>query len=203
MLTLYYSPHSTSVDNEARRASGHADVPLSPRGRVRAQELGQHYANVALNAIFPSDLQRATTTAQIAFAGRALSLIPDARLRECDYGDLTQAPVAQVDKEFPERITTPFPHGESVWMVVGRVRDFLQGVVREYDGKAIVVIGHRATRYALQYWCSDTSLDEIVGAPWLWLDIPIWRYEVDADRLIHRTAGSSATLLAKAPPPPP
>lgn len=32
MLTLFYSPHMTSIDNEAGRASGHADVPLSEAG---------------------------------------------------------------------------------------------------------------------------------------------------------------------------
>src|SRR6266851_1004754 len=65
----------TSVDNEAGRASGHADAPLSVLGRQLAQELGQHYATEALDAIFCSDLQRASTTAQIAFSGRNLPLI--------------------------------------------------------------------------------------------------------------------------------
>ena len=101
-------PHMTSLDNEAIRASGHADVPLSPLGRQQAQELGQHYVSTALDAIFCSDLQRATTTAQLAFAGRDVPFVPDARLRKCDYGDMTRAPVAQVEEEFPRRIREPF-----------------------------------------------------------------------------------------------
>ncbi len=59
MLTIFYSPHMTSIDNEAGRASGHADVPLSANGRQLAQELGQHYAAEILDAVFCSDLQRA------------------------------------------------------------------------------------------------------------------------------------------------
>jgi broad specificity phosphatase PhoE len=43
MLTLFYSPHMTSVDNEAGRASGHADVPLSEAGRQRARELASSF----------------------------------------------------------------------------------------------------------------------------------------------------------------
>jgi len=112
VLTLFYSPHMTSVDNETGRASGHADVPLSPLGRQRAQELGQHYATKELDAIFCSDLQRAADTARIVFAGRALPLVPDARLREYDYEDLMQHPVAQVEGEFARRITEPFPRGD-------------------------------------------------------------------------------------------
>jgi broad specificity phosphatase PhoE len=186
MLTLFYSPHMTSVDNEAGRASGHADVPLSPVGRQRAQELGRHYATVALDAIFCSDLQRAATTARIAFFGRALPLVPDARLREYDYGDLTQAPTAQVEAELLRRIREPFPGGESLLMVVHRVGAFLRDVAQEYEGKAIVVIAHRATRYGLEYWCDDAPLEDIVRTPWEWREIPIWRYELQAHTLERR-----------------
>jgi broad specificity phosphatase PhoE len=183
MLTLFYSPHMTSVDNEARRASGHADVPLSVLSRQRARELGQHYATEVLDAVFCSDLQRATTTAEIAFSGRALPIVLDAQLREFDYGDLTQYPLAQVEAEFVRRITEPFPNGESILMAVQRVGNFLRDTLYEYDGKTIVVIGHRATRWGLEYWCGDTSLEEIVHTPWEWRDIPIWRYELSAHNL--------------------
>jgi broad specificity phosphatase PhoE len=103
----------TSVDNEAKRASGHADVPLSARGREEARELGAHYASIALDGIYCSDLQRAVTTARITFAGRRLPIIPDARLREYDYGELTRFPVAQVEQAFLRRLREPFPHGRA------------------------------------------------------------------------------------------
>lgn len=187
MLTLLYSPHMTSVDNEAGRASGHADVPLSALGRRQAQELGQHFAAEALDAIFYSDLQRASTTARLAFSDRNLPLVPDARLREYDYGDLTQYPVARVEEELPRRITDPFPNGESLLMVVQRVGAFLRDVLRGYDGKTIVVVGHRATRYGLEYWCGEASLEEIVRTPWVWREIPIWRYELHKHDLERRS----------------
>jgi broad specificity phosphatase PhoE len=46
-MTLFYSPHATSIDNEEGRASGHADIPLSAMGSQKAQELGRHYAATA------------------------------------------------------------------------------------------------------------------------------------------------------------
>ncbi|MGB8344927.1 MAG: histidine phosphatase family protein [Ktedonobacteraceae bacterium] len=207
MLTLFYSPHSTSVDNEARLASGHADVPLSAVGREQARELGRHLHDKigrpqALNAVFCSDLQRASATAAIAFETRAMAsmaplassarglpIVPDARLREYDYGAMTQYPVAQVEAEFARRITEPFPGGESLLMVAQRMETFLRDALREYDGKTIVVIGHRATRYALEYWCNNASLEDIVSAPWPWLDVPIWRYELHKRDLERRSIG--------------
>jgi alpha-ribazole phosphatase/probable phosphoglycerate mutase len=186
MMTILYSPHMTSVDNEAGRASGHADVPLSSVGLQQACELGRHYATEALDAVFYSDLQRAATTAEIAFSGRGLPLRPDARLRECDYGDLTQCPTAQIEEEFPRRVTSPFPNGQSVSMVVQGVGAFLRDVWRDYEGKTIVVIGHRATKFGLDYWHGSDSLEEIVQRPWEWRDIPIFRYELHAHRLERR-----------------
>ena len=183
MLTIFYSPHMTSVDNEARRASGHADVPLSETGRQQAQELARHYATERVDAVFYSDLQRASATAHIVFAGRDLPLVPDARLREYDYGEMTQYPLAQVEAEFLRRITEPFPRGESLQMVVRRVGAFLRDVLQQYDGKTVVVIGHRATRYGIEYWCGDASLEEIVRTPWEWREVPIWRYELEAHKL--------------------
>lgn len=183
MLILYYSPHMTSTDNEAKCASGHADVPLSEAGRQRARELGQHYAAIPLDAVFCSDLRRAIDTTQIAFGERGLPIFPDARLREYDYGDMTQFPVAQVEAEFPRRITEPFPNGESLLMVIQRMGAFLCEVFPAYDGKALLIIGHRATRYALEYWCGSVSLSEIVNASWPWREVPIWRYELHAQNL--------------------
>ncbi len=183
MLTIFYSPHATSIDNEAGRASGHADVPLSELGWKQAQEFGQHYAKEKFDAIFCSDLQRAWYTAELAFAGRTLPLLRDSRLRECDYGEMTQYPVAEIEKEYMMHIVKPFPGGESILMVVQHVGAFLRDVYRKYDGKIILVIGHRATKYGLEYWCNNTSIEAAVQAPWECLAIPIWRYEFHASGL--------------------
>jgi alpha-ribazole phosphatase/probable phosphoglycerate mutase len=185
MLTLFYSPHATSVDNEAGRSSGHADIPLAATGLQQAQQRGQDYATIALDAIFCSDLQRATKTAELAFIERHIPIVPDARLREYDYGDDTQKPNAWVEQEFAQRITEPFPNGESACMVVQRVGTFLRSIFQHYDGKTIVIIGHRATKYGIEYWCGSkhNSVEEIVCTPWEWRDIPIWRYELNAHNL--------------------
>ena len=194
MLTILYSPHMTSVDNENRLASGHADTPLSSTGLIQARELGQHYVDYPLDAVFCSDLQRARTTAEIAFAGRGLPIKADARLREYDYGDLTQHPVAEVEPEFARRIDEPFPHGESLRDVIERVGAFLSDILPQYDGKTVAVIDHRATRYALEYWYGDQTLEAIIAAEWEWRDVPIWRYELDADHFRDKLAAWNPTI---------
>lgn len=177
MLTVFFSFHSESVDNVSGHASGHADVPLSPHGQQVAKQLGVCYSVETLDAVFCSDLQRAFNTGKIAFSALNIPITPDARLREFDYGKLTRHPSQELALE--TRINEPFPDGESIFMAVQRVGDFLQEVVRDFDGKTIVVVGHVATKYGLEYWSSSTSLEDIVRAPWEWRDIPIWHYQFD------------------------
>jgi broad specificity phosphatase PhoE len=177
MISVYYSPHATSVDNEAGRASGHADIALSVKGLQKAEELGRHYAVMGLDAVYCSDLQRAYVTSQIAFSALNIPIIPDARLREFDYGEMTQCPRDELGLE--DHMTEPFPKGESIQMAIERVGDFLRETLPLVDGKTIAVIGHVATKYGIEYWSSDKSLEDVVRMQWEWLDVPIWRYAFD------------------------
>jgi broad specificity phosphatase PhoE len=178
MLTIYFSPHAQSTDNEAGRSSGHADVPLTQHGREEAQKLGEDYKDYALDAVFCSDLQRASITCEIAFSGRNIPTYFDARLREFDYGKMTQC--LSKDLALETHLTNPFPDGESITMAVRRVGDFLREVVRDYDGKTIVIIGHTAEKYGLDYWSSDLSLEAVVKIPWEWRDVAIWDYQLNS-----------------------
>ena len=42
------------------------------------------------------------------------------------------------------------------------------------DGQLMVVIGHRATYYALEHLLGRAALAEVVAAPWHWQ--PGWTY---------------------------
>ena len=60
-----------------------------------------------------SDLARAVATVDLAFDGSACRSTTDARLRECDYGELNGAPVEVVHARRRARVDTPFPGGQS------------------------------------------------------------------------------------------
>lgn len=176
MISIVFEPHCTSIDNETYRASGHNDVELSELGVEQAKEMGKRYKDDHFDVIFCSDLQRAYKSAEIAFENRWL-IIKDARLRECDYGDFTQHPNDEVQKEKPKRIFTAFPNGESYEQASERMKSFLQDIRKNYDGKKIMIIGHRATQYSLEHWINKTPLEETISAPWKWQ--PGWRYHLD------------------------
>jgi len=141
MVTIIFEAHATSLDNEAHLASGHNDVELSELGKRQAKELGERYKGENFDAIFCSDLQRSYKTAEIAFRDR-FPIIKDARLRECDYGDLTQHPSIEIDPEKINRIKLPFPNGESYEETSARMKSFLQELLRNYDNKTVMSLVH-------------------------------------------------------------
>lgn len=180
MLTIIFEAHGTTFDNEVHLASGHNDVALSPLGETQARELGERYKDDHFDAIFCSDLQRSYKTAEIAFDHQIgvqhLKIVKDARLRECNYGDMNGHPSEEIDAEKPKRITTPFPNGESYEQTNARMKSFLDEIAKDYDGKRIMIIGHRATQYALDFYIKNIPLEQSVSTPFKWQ--PGWEYEL-------------------------
>jgi alpha-ribazole phosphatase/probable phosphoglycerate mutase len=170
-IDIVYETHSWSEDNDRGIATGWRDGQLSERGRRLAAELGQRRRHDGIVTVFTSDLGRAVETAAIAFAGSGIPVIQDARLRECNYGQWNGMPVARLEAERIRHIDTPYPGGESYRQVVARVAAFLGDLVWDpdgLDGVRVLLIGHTATRWALDHLLASASLEQLVGAPFNW-----------------------------------
>jgi len=180
VIELVYETHSTTIDNETGIATGWLEGTLSERGRIQAAELGERRRDDGLAAAFTSDLGRAIETAEIAFAGSELPIHHDSRLRECNYGELNGAPVAEIDEAGRlRRIDEPFPGGESYRQVVERTRSFLNDLFPERDGSRILLIAHSANRWALQHLLLGAPLEQVVGAPFEWQEG--WEYALPGE----------------------
>lgn len=175
MVTIIFETRSTTVDNEAQLAAGWYDVALSSLGEAQAKQLGERRAGEHFNAIFCSDLQRSYDTAKLAF-GDKFPIIQDERLRECNYGSLNRMPKADVEAMRERALTVPFPGGESYEDTSCRMKSFLQDLLTDYDGKTVMIVGHRATHYGLDEWIKGMSLHDAVLAPWQWQ--AGWEYEL-------------------------
>ena len=175
-FSLVFETHSTSLDNEAGLASGWSDVDLSSTGEEQARQLGVRWAGEPFAAVFCSDLNRAYRTGEIAFGQRGASIVRDARLRECNYGVLTRSPASRIDACRLRYVDLPFPEGESYQQVVERVRSFLDEVAGREDNRSVLVIGHRATFFALEHLINATPLRQVIASPWNWR--PGWKYEL-------------------------
>jgi broad specificity phosphatase PhoE len=171
-VEVVYETHATSEDNEAGIATGQLPGRLSAAGREQARALGERRRGDGIAVVFTSDLGRAIETAEIAFAGFALPLLRDARLRECDYGELNGR--AEPLNDRAAHIDVPYPGGESWRQAVERAAGFLDELRRERDGERVLVIDHSATRLALEVVANGRELEELVGAELTWQ--PGWEF---------------------------
>ena len=174
MIELVFETHATSTDNERGVATGWLEGALSVRGREQARELGARRRNDRIDAVFTSDLGRAVETAEIAFADSGIPIYRDARLRECNYGALNGLPADLVTAERAKHVDAPFTDGESYADTVERMRSFLYDLAHAWDGHRVLLIGHSATRWALDHLLRGVPLAELVEAPFDWQEG--WEY---------------------------
>jgi len=171
-VTVVFETHSTSEDNEAGIATGWLPGRLSPLGREQARELGERRRDDGLCVVITSDLRRAVETAEIAFEGSALPVVRDERLRECDYGELNGTAEPLGDRA--AYVDVPYPGGESWRQAVERVAGFLEELRRARGGERVLVIGHSATRHAIEVTANGRPLEEVMTDPFVWQ--PGWEY---------------------------
>jgi len=149
MIKITYFVHGTTTDNEKEISSGWSDVELSELGIKQSIDLKEQTKDKTFDVVFCSDLQRAHKSAKLTWNGM-YPIIPDARLRECNYGKLNAAPSAIVEPmQEEEYITNKFPEGESYEDVKARIADFLEFLKKNYDGKSVATVAHKAPQLAL------------------------------------------------------
>ena len=69
----------------------------------------------------------------------------------------------------------PFPDGESYDQVARRVSTTLAAIAHDYVGP-VLIVGHRATFYALEHLVRGVPLRTTIEAAWAWQ--PGWEYEL-------------------------
>jgi len=167
-VEIVFETHAITEDNERGHATGWLPGRLSDAGRDTARALGARRRDDGIDALFVSDLWRAVETAQIAFAGCAVPMLLDWRLRECDYGERNGAPAAEVHGRRAERLHTPYPNGESWEQATRRVSGLLRDLPSRWDGARVLVIGHIATRWGLERELAGVSLEALEAEEFEW-----------------------------------
>ena len=178
-VEITYFVHGTTTDNEHDLATGWLPGELSGSGREQAAELGKIVATRSFDAVFCSDLQRAIDSAELGF-GNTYEIIQDARLRECNYGELNGSSASAFKDRMDEYIDTPFPNGESYRDVERRMAEFLDFLRSDYAGKRIAIVAHQAPQLALDVLVRGRTWQQAIDEDWrkrkAWQ--PGWRYEL-------------------------
>jgi probable phosphoglycerate mutase len=158
--------HGETDWNSDRRWQGHADPPLNARGVAQARELAARLADVPLDGIYASDLQRAFDTAAAVADGRAVSVVAVPALREIDVGEWSGLTTAEIEERYPDGFARHVAGGDG-WVdgephaeMSVRVTRAVAGLAAEHPGGTILCVLHGGTIRALLAKAEGLDLGE-------------------------------------------
>ncbi len=163
-VKITYFVHGTTIDNESHISSGWKDINLSELGVNQSKELP--FLNTdQFDVVFCSDLTRAIHSAKLSFKNK-FPIIVDKRLRECNYGDYDGKPSEIVEPLQEKMVQERFPNGESYEDVKFRIESFLKDIEKNYNGKQIAIVAHKAPQIVLDVLLKNMTWDEAFANDW-------------------------------------
>lgn len=155
MTEFWVVRHGQSTWNADGRYQGQADVPLSEIGFQQSQALAARLGALAtgglhFDAIYTSDLLRASQTAVITATCLGLEVCPDPRLREIHVGELSGLLREEIERDYPMYMThlqadpwaTRRPGGESMQDLFMRCRAVFSEYTERHSGGRVLVFTH-------------------------------------------------------------
>lgn len=134
---------------------GRADAALTAEGKKQAQQLAAKVKalEIPVTAIISSPLRRAYDTAAIVRDACLVPLSIDSRLSEMDFGVYDGQPIeTPIFQLLRQEFSLPFPKGESLLDVAGRVYPLLQELVRDETSHYLLVCHNALSRMIDNYF---------------------------------------------------
>lgn len=168
--------HGHSEGNQLKIFCGQLDTPLNENGFKQAEQTAEYVMNnYKVDAVYSSDLVRVTETVRPIADSLGLPINTDKRLREVDVGEWQGIPIADAERDFPEEIafyrSNPgkfyFKGGEGYAYMQIRVVEAVGDIIKENDGKTVVVGTHGGCIRTLLAFILGISIDDIAQIPFL------------------------------------
>jgi probable phosphoglycerate mutase len=142
--------HGETEWNKATRIQGQLDIALNATGHWQAAQAAAALANEPIAAVYASDLQRATATAQAIAQPHGVAVRLHTDLRERHFGDmqgLTWQTIYQHNPEVAQAWRTRVPDfaptgGETLLALQARVAGVVQQLASAHTGELIVLVAH-------------------------------------------------------------
>jgi len=150
MTYIYIIRHAEAEGNLYRRVHGHYNSLITPRGKEQIRRLQERFRDIAIDAVYSSDLHRARETASAIYAPKGLPLIPVKGLREVAMGVWEDVPWGHVEYTEPDQLYA-FNNDPLRWKVEGaepfdhlqrRLSGAIAQIAAENRGRTVAVVTH-------------------------------------------------------------
>ena len=177
-MKIYSARHGQTDFNRENKILGTTDIPLNDTGTAQAEIFADKVKALGdVDIIISSPMIRAETTAEFAAKKCGLKIITDERLREWNYGEYEgqlRSEKFAADKElFAVRMGRT---GESLLQLSHRVYDFLDDIIRRYNGKNILVVSHGGVCRMIETYFNDMTTAEYSN--WFMGNCQIIQYDI-------------------------
>ena len=157
MTKLFLVRHGQTQWNAGGRFQGHTDVPLSEEGLRQAEQLAAHFPAERLDAVYTSDLSRASCTAQCVASRFGLSIVQTNALREVHFGAWEGLTYAEIEARWPEALHRAFERpdlggatgGETFRQARRRAWAMLEEIRRRHPDQNVALFAHGGINRAL------------------------------------------------------
>ena len=100
-------------------------------------------------------------------------------------------PSRELEAERFRRLDEPCPEGESWREAVARMVGFLDELVTPHRSERVLLIGHVATRWALDHHILGRDLNELVASPFHWQQG--WEYRLRRPQETQQSLGERSS----------
>lgn len=153
--TLYLVRHGETDYNKNKIVQGHLQIPLNEVGREQARNAAKKFSTVKIDAVYSSDLIRASETAEIIANEHKLEVTLSEALRERFLGRwqnksgnnlpdelkrlLDQHNTLTTDEQWDKR---PFEDYETNAELIARAFTQLRAIATSHAGQNVLVVTH-------------------------------------------------------------
>ena len=157
--------HGETEWNSQRRCQGHLDITLSELGQAQSRAVAETLARQKWDALYSSDLARASGTAGAIAEATGLTIHSDERLRERSLGVLQGLTHEEFHARYPEEFRAFYgddpdwviPGGESQRQASDRVVEACLDITAAHPGERVIVVTHGG--------CIGYMLKWVMGLP--------------------------------------
>lgn len=150
MTKIYLVRHAEAMGNVEEFFQGQTDCELSEKGKKQLELLAERFRDIPIEAIYSSPLKRTIDTAEAVNKYHNLPIIRDDGLIEINGGVWEGKPWADLPKLYPvehdlwQNKMQDFyvADGERMTEVFERVKNAVDKIAAENDGRTIAVVSH-------------------------------------------------------------
>lgn len=160
MRKIYFTRHGETFLNLEARFCGHADTLLTPVGHEQGKALGEKIrtANLPIDLILHSPLQRAKQTASYISEATGIPMREEPRLIERNFGKYEGLHYADVDFHGCKTwIADSLGGGETLLHLAHRIYGLLDELTKDSENKTYLLVAHNGVARIVNTYFHDMS----------------------------------------------